>query len=274
MSRTTVWPASQVAGRWQRRGRYVPESLTHPAKMIPEIAAEAIRRFTSPGDLVLDPMCGIGTTLVEAVHLGRDAVGVEYEPSWANHARANLALARREGASGRGVVITGNALDLLSPTTRLCRPVALVLTSPPYGSSLHDRVLEHRGKPFRKARVRYSADRTNLAYVGDDALLTSLREVLAGCRALLQPAGHVVLTARPWRRDARLIDFPGALEVAARAAGLDVVDRHVALLAALREGGLVSHASFFQRDRARYRRDMGIPVQIVAHEDVLILARA
>jgi DNA modification methylase len=30
--------------------------------------------------VVLDPMCGIGTTLVEAVHLGRHAIGVEYEP--------------------------------------------------------------------------------------------------------------------------------------------------------------------------------------------------
>jgi modification methylase len=33
-----------------------------------------------PGDLVADPMCGIGATLVEAIHLGRDAIGVEYEP--------------------------------------------------------------------------------------------------------------------------------------------------------------------------------------------------
>jgi hypothetical protein len=32
-----------------------------------------------PGDLVLNPMCGIGTTLVEAVHAGRDPIGVEYE---------------------------------------------------------------------------------------------------------------------------------------------------------------------------------------------------
>ena len=40
--------------------------------MMPGIAATAIARYTEPGDLVADPMCGIGTTLVEAVHLDRD----------------------------------------------------------------------------------------------------------------------------------------------------------------------------------------------------------
>ena len=47
--------------------------------MLPAIAATAITRYTEPGDLVADPMCGIGTTLVEAIHLGRDAIGIEYE---------------------------------------------------------------------------------------------------------------------------------------------------------------------------------------------------
>jgi modification methylase len=35
-----------------------------------QIAAHAIRTYTRPGDLVLDPMCGIGTT----IHLGRSAL--------------------------------------------------------------------------------------------------------------------------------------------------------------------------------------------------------
>ena len=51
--------------------------------MLPAIAATAITRYTVPGDLVADPMCGIGTTLVEAAYLGRDGLGVEYEARWA-----------------------------------------------------------------------------------------------------------------------------------------------------------------------------------------------
>jgi DNA methylase len=58
--------------------------------MLPAIAATAITSYTQSGDLIADPMCGIGTTLIEAIHLGRDAIGVEYEPRWARIAAANI----------------------------------------------------------------------------------------------------------------------------------------------------------------------------------------
>src|SRR5450755_3839794 len=116
--RLSVWPTAQRDARTQRRGRYLPESMAHPAKMLPAIAATAISRYTEPGDLVADPMCGIGTTLVEAIHLGRDGLGIEYEDRWAQIAAANIAHARRGGAAGNGEVIRGDARQLpaLLPT--------------------------------------------------------------------------------------------------------------------------------------------------------------
>ena len=98
----SVWATAQHDARAQRRGRYLPAATAHPAKMLPAIAATAITRYSEPGDLVADPMCGIGTTLVEAIHLGRDAIGVEYEPRWAQLAAANITHARRQGAPWRG----------------------------------------------------------------------------------------------------------------------------------------------------------------------------
>jgi DNA methylase len=92
-----VWLTAQATSRWQRQGRYLAASGAHPAKMLPTIARTAISAYTSPGELVLDPMCGIGTTLVEAVHLDRPAVGIELEPRWADLAEANLALALSAG---------------------------------------------------------------------------------------------------------------------------------------------------------------------------------
>src|SRR5438046_1073505 len=94
----SVWLTGQASPAVQRRGRYVRESAAHPAKMLPAVAAHAITAYTEPGEWVLDPMCGIGTTLVEAVHLGRRAVGVEYEQRWVDIARTNLALAPPERA--------------------------------------------------------------------------------------------------------------------------------------------------------------------------------
>ena len=54
--------------------------LTHtyylyPARFSPEFARGAIRAFTAPGDLVLDPFMGGGTTLVEALASGRTVIG-------------------------------------------------------------------------------------------------------------------------------------------------------------------------------------------------------
>ncbi len=47
---------------------------------VPQIPFQLISRYTSPGDWVLDPFCGSGTTLVEARKLGRNSLGVELNP--------------------------------------------------------------------------------------------------------------------------------------------------------------------------------------------------
>jgi hypothetical protein len=54
--------------------------------MLPVLARIAIRTY--PRRPRPQPMCGIGSTLVEAVHDGRDAIGVEYEPRWGARATA------------------------------------------------------------------------------------------------------------------------------------------------------------------------------------------
>lgn len=61
------------------------QHLTHnihrySGKFIPQIAQRAISLLTNPGEFVLDPYCGSGTTLVEAVLLGRKALGVDLNP--------------------------------------------------------------------------------------------------------------------------------------------------------------------------------------------------
>jgi DNA modification methylase len=47
---------------------------------VPQIPQQAMRRFTKPGELVIDPFMGFGTTLIEAVRLGRYAIGVDLQP--------------------------------------------------------------------------------------------------------------------------------------------------------------------------------------------------
>jgi DNA methylase len=52
----------------------------YPARFSPRFASAAVQLFTEPGDIVLDPFVGSGTTLVEALRHGRRAVGIDISP--------------------------------------------------------------------------------------------------------------------------------------------------------------------------------------------------
>lgn len=270
----SIWRTAQQTSRTQRTGRYLPASMKHPAKMLPAIARTAIAAYTRPDDLVVDPMCGIGTTLVEAVHLDRRGFGIEYEHRWAELARANLAHAAARDAPGDATVVTGDGRDLpdLLPADQHGQ-VALVLTSPPYGPSLHGHVRTRPGRGVTKTAHQYSRDRTNLGNTSVPGLLDAVAHILAASVDVLRPGGYVVLTARPWRRHGELIDLPGHLQHLAEQAGLVAYERHVALLAAIRGDQLVPRASFFQQHQVRQARSRGVPHRIVAHEDVLVFRR-
>ena len=56
-------------------GGFTHTFYRYPARFSPEFARASIRTFSQPGDLVLDPYMGGGTTLVEALATGRRIVG-------------------------------------------------------------------------------------------------------------------------------------------------------------------------------------------------------
>jgi modification methylase len=271
----SVWASAQHNSRTQRARRYVPESVAHPAKMLPAIAAHAITQYTQPGDLVIDPMCGIGTTLVEALHAGRRALGVEYEVRWAEMAEANINLAHSQGATGYARVINADARILAQVVPpELLGTAALVITSPPYGASLHGQIRstkETGEKGVQKFDYQYSKDRGNLAHLTQDQLIDGFAKILAGCRAMLRPGGFVAITARPWRERGELVDLPSEVINAGVRAGLEPVERCVALLAGIRDGDLVARPSFFQLSNVRKKRADGEPQAVISHEDVVIL---
>ncbi|MDP3742034.1 MAG: class I SAM-dependent methyltransferase [Candidatus Micrarchaeota archaeon] len=89
-----------------------------------EVANLVISKYSRKGDLVLDPFCGFGTTLVAAKKLGRKAVGFEIDKK-----RAHFASGRKAGR------IINDSIENIGKYT-LPR-VDLVFTSPPYLSMRH-----------------------------------------------------------------------------------------------------------------------------------------
>ena len=155
--------------------------------------------------------------------------------------------------------------------------VALVVTSPPYGPSTHGQVSAVPGVSVQKYHHRYGStlDRGNLANIGHHRLLTGFTTILRALMPYLRPGAHVVITVRPWREHAELIDLPTQITACGTAAGLIPVERCVALLARITDQNtVVTRGSFFQRDFIRKQRDAGLPLHLIAHEDVIILRKS
>jgi hypothetical protein len=151
--------------------------------------------------------------------------------------------------------------------------VALVVTSPPYGPTVHGLVRPTPGEGVAKSDNRYGEDKGNLAYQDLPGLLEGFTGILRGCATLLRPGGIVVVSVRPWRKQGDLVDLPSAVVAAGVAAGLTPLERCVALLAAVRDGRLVARPSFFQLQQVRRARALGVPMHLIAHEDVIIFVR-
>jgi hypothetical protein len=83
----------------------------------------------------------------------------------------------------------------------------------------------------------------------------------------------VVVTARPFRNSGPLVDLPSAVIAAGAAAGLEPVERCVALLAALRDGRYVARPSFYQLDHVRKAITAGRRLALIAHEDAIVFCK-
>lgn len=74
--RGTIWnyPSSNREGNKTK--------MKHPATYPDPLAGDLIRCFSAEKELVLDPMCGSGTTCVMAKRYNRDYIGVEISPEY------------------------------------------------------------------------------------------------------------------------------------------------------------------------------------------------
>lgn len=271
-----VWPVAQRTAQVQRAGRYRAESVAHPGKMLPALAARIMDEYSTPGDLVADPMCGTGTTLVEAAAQGRRALGVELEDRWADLARANLDTALDGQARRLAEVRTGDATALPGPLADVAGRVDLVCTSPPYGcdAGIIDKPGWLAGGRLCPPDSRdYSADQANLGHARGDSYATAMAQVYAGCHGLLRPGGLLVVVTKNTRRAGRLLDLAALTVTLAQAAGFTYLQHVIALHAAIRDDDLVGRPSYWQLAAVRAARAKGGPAHLVAHEDVTVFAK-
>jgi len=77
---------------WFQQIWNIPGASTknHPAPFPNELANRLIRMFSFDGDTVLDPFCGTGTTMLEAMKINRNSIGIEIDPEYCQLALKRL----------------------------------------------------------------------------------------------------------------------------------------------------------------------------------------
>ncbi|MCS7238400.1 MAG: site-specific DNA-methyltransferase [Thermoguttaceae bacterium] len=80
-----TWYFPRVCGTFRERQNW------HTCQMPERLLARIILACSRPGDLVLDPFAGSGTTLAVAKKLGRHFIGFELSPNYVAQIRARLA---------------------------------------------------------------------------------------------------------------------------------------------------------------------------------------
>ncbi len=134
--------------RWKEYGDIVTDSLWveprrdrtggHTAgywgNFIPQIPSQMMRRYTKPGEWVLDTFAGSGTTMLEGLRLGRNTLGVELQPAVAAQTSARIAAASNPHAVASAVAVGDSATAdwgaLLD--AHGAQSAQLVLMHPPY----------------------------------------------------------------------------------------------------------------------------------------------
>ena len=73
---------------WEKDGKEIPK--IHPSQKPVSVLKKLIETFTDPGDVVIDPCCGSGSTLRAAAELGRSAYGFEIDRNFYQRAKDEM----------------------------------------------------------------------------------------------------------------------------------------------------------------------------------------
>lgn len=297
---SNVWLVGQLVSPSQRRGRYVPESFRHPAKMLPELARRIIEHYSPAGGVVLDPMSGIGTTGVEALWLNRAYVGIEIESEYEDLQRANLRLAVDSGAPNSEWQVFRQDARTVSPVAN----VDLVAFSPPYQDAVHSQG-DELGRIRRKiasgqasvellrrfgkwdsnreqalAGTRsagYSSNNNNVGHFKGRRYWAAMREVYRRGFEALRPGGYLVVVTKDQRdrKTGELTNVYGGTVDVCRDEGFELRQHIVALLCRIdsESGALTPRTSHWQRLAVRKTAQEIGGVLLGQFEDVAVFRK-
>jgi DNA modification methylase len=205
---------TETVSVWRQRGlgRGHPDTAIerqHPAPFSFTDVARLVRFFTKPGQTVLDPFVGIGSTLKAAALEGRNGIGIELEKEFVKLSKERLKsevdLGDVEPTSQE--ILQGDARKVMA--TLEDDSVDLVITSPPYWNILHKK--DHKAIQEREAKglkTRYSDAKADLGNIPVyDDFLDELTGILVQAKRVLKHKKYMAIIVSDFREGPRLRMF-------------------------------------------------------------------
>jgi len=189
--------------------RDIRDKDIHPAVFPIALPAHFIKTLTHKGELVLDPFVGIGTTLLAAQDLGRNAVGFDLKKEYVEFTRKRLSQRRIADDGTQQVIKLDDAHNI--PQYLDEGTVSLCITSPPYANMLaHQRLNKSIRGDLRKNShylkvQQYSNDQRDLGTMNHANYGKALEEIYAGILPLMRTRAHCIINVNDvWENNKRI----------------------------------------------------------------------
>ena len=223
---STEWLSESVSV-WNQRGLGAnhPEAAIerlHPAPFSYTDVSRLIKMFSKPGDVVLDPFAGVGSTLKASALEGRNGIGFEIYPDFAD------LIAKRLSTEVPADVLAQTTQEVWQGDSRILAhklepgSVDFIVTSPPYWSILNKKA-DHKQKQTREAHglvTNYGDDERDLGNIDDyEEFIEVLADTLAASGESLKSKRYMAIIVGDFRHGSRYYMFHADIARAMEARG-------------------------------------------------------
>ena len=189
----------------------------HPATFPEELVEEYLEFFTKPGESVIDPFLGSGTTLQVAEEMGREGAGIELVPEFAEFASNRTTLP----------IHTGNCLKEIHNTEIFAdESFHYAFTSPPYWNILHkgasgNKNTRHEKRKKNKQSLVYSDKNEDLGNIDEvDEYMSQIVSLCNGVHRVLKPKRYLTVIIQNLNHDGKLVPIAWNLGIELAKSGL------------------------------------------------------
>jgi len=191
------WMKSQVAiWEFAYKKRDVRDKKIHPAVFPIDLPAKCIELFTHKDELVLDPFVGIGTTLVAAKDLQRNAVGFDLSQRYLDYANTRLSQLDIYDDTQQ-ITVCDDAINISNYLKR--NTVSLSVTSPPYANMLNRKRKnksirgDQRKNEHYDSVQQYSSNPRDLGTMEPKKFAKAIGEIYKRLLPIHKPKAHCVI---------------------------------------------------------------------------------